>query len=163
MKKDETLSRLYDGTPVPKTDPRMEANGTIDELNCHIGLLTCDVPDDFRKELHDIQRRLFGISAIIADAPNPKNVPGEEETARLRTRIAEMEIHTGGFRGFVLPGGCRAAAQAHVCRAVCRRAERRVIATGHEELVPYLNRLSGYFFVLAKLLNNFYNSDEIIL
>lgn len=162
--KDETRSSLYDGTQVSKADARMEANGTIDELNCHIGLLITELPKEWHEEFHTIQRHLFAIAAVIAGFSHPRMLPGTDEVAQLRMRITEMEEQTGPFRGFILPGGCRAAAQAHICRAVCRRAERAVVATGcHPELVPYLNRLSGFFFSCAQLLNIINKTDEINL
>lgn len=163
------------GERVDKTDPRIEAYGALDELNSHIGLLVAGLaggeaaPEGLRDELIGIQARLFDVGNSIGNGQREaRRTLCAADLHRLETAIGRMGRESGmaPAPGFVLPGGCRAAAQAHVCRAVCRRAERRLCAAGMPEgsaAQAYMNRLSGYFYALARFLNHFNGIPERIL
>ena len=153
---------LGDGSRVRKTDPRIEAYGTVDELNSVIGLvLAGDVPEEFRPWLQQVQNDLFDLGADLS-------VPLEDERERLRTTGAQVERleelcdrvneRLEPLKSFVLPGGSEGAALLHVARTVCRRAERQATALAEaSELNPdalaYLNRLSDLLFILARSAN----------
>ncbi len=154
-------THLGDMSRVAKTDPRIEAYGTVDELNAVVGVArTMDgLPANVGEWLGRIQNDLFDVGADLS-------VPDGGERERLRVAPEQTEwleqvcdeVLAGlePLRSFVLPGGTPAAAQLHVARTVCRRAERRVLAVGDAasgEVVRYLNRLSDLLFVLARLLN----------
>ena len=155
---DSGETHLGDMSRVRKTHPRIEAYGTVDELNAHIGLaLTVDgLPSQYAKWLRRIQNDLFDVGADIAAPEDPARerlrvIP--EQTEWLEQRCDEVNATLQPLRSFVLPGGTRAAAQLHVCRTVCRRAERLAIACGDElnaEVVRYLNRLSDLLFILSR-------------
>jgi cob(I)alamin adenosyltransferase len=160
---DSGETHLGDMSRVPKTHPRIEAYGTVDELNAHIGLtLTLeDLPAQYADWLRRIQNDLFDVGADIAapeggEAGRPSRerlrvIP--EQTAWLEERCDEVNATLEPLKSFVLPGGTPAAAQLHVCRTVCRRAERLTIACGAEvnaEVVRYLNRLSDLLFILSR-------------
>ncbi len=157
---DDGETHLGDMSRVPKTHPRIEAYGEIDELNSHIGvaLNTAGLPPEYAAWLRRVQNDLFDLGADLS-------VPGTaddrlrataEQTAWLEERCDEVNATLEPLRSFVLPGGTAAAAQLHVCRTVCRRAERRTIACGDDlnpECVRYLNRLSDLLFILARHAN----------
>lgn len=164
MEKHPALSQLANGTTVPKSDLRMHAVGNVDELCSHIGLLCAQIDVEFRPPLHDIQRHLFTIGAVVSQAPHAKSFNEADAVEALRKQSSAWLQAAGGFRGFILPGGCLAAAQAHVCRAVCRRAERSVVALSTDHYgIAYLNALSTYFFALAAWLNVIYKVESIKL
>jgi cob(I)alamin adenosyltransferase len=155
---DSGETHLGDLSRVPKTHPRIEAFGTVDELNAQVGVaLTVDgLPAEYGEWLKRIQNDLFDVGADIS-------VPQEPERERLRLladqvtwleeRCDEVNETLEPLRSFVLPGGAPAAAHLHVCRTVCRRAERLAIACGDElnpEVVRYLNRLSDLLFILSR-------------
>jgi len=162
---DAGQTSLVGGIRVPKTHPRLEAYGTLDELNSHVGLLISHVDDsDQRELLHAIQEDLFVVSSNLATdttqkALAPSGVVGEERVRALERAIDQLTEMLPPQRTFVLPRGCTAAAEAHVCRTVCRRAERRILALAEsgvqvdEQVLCYVNRLSDYFFMLARALN----------
>jgi cob(I)alamin adenosyltransferase len=151
-------THLGDMSRVPKTHPRIEAYGTVDELNAQIGvsLTVPDMPPDYREWLERIQNDLFDVGADIA-APDD---PGRErlrvlpaQTSWLEERCDEVNAKLTPLKSFVLPGGTPAAAQLHVCRTVCRRAERLAISCGEDcspEVVRSLNRLSDLLFILSR-------------
>ena len=151
-------THLGDMSRVPKTHPRIEAYGTLDELNAHVGLtLTIDeLPDRYADWLRRIQNDLFDVGADICAPENPARERlrvTPEQTAWLEARCDEVNATLPPLKSFVLPGGTRAAAQLHICRTVCRRAERLAIACGDElnaEVVRYLNRLSDLLFILSR-------------
>src|SRR5580704_14944069 len=155
---DSGETHLGDMSRVPKTHPRIEAYGTVDELNSHIGvaLTIPGLPDAYREWLARIQNDLFDVGADIAAPEDPERerlrvIP--EQTRWLEERCDEVNATLEPLKSFVLPGGTRAAAQLHVCRTVCRRAERLAIACGAElnaEVVRYLNRLSDLLFILSR-------------
>jgi cob(I)alamin adenosyltransferase len=159
---DDGETHLGDMSRVPKTHPRIEAYGTVDELNAQLGLaLTAPgLPDRHAEWLRRIQNDLFDVGADIS-------VPEGGERERLRVRpeqttwleeaCDEVNADLPALKSFVLPGGSPAAAHLHVCRTVCRRAERRVIEVGEElnaECVRYLNRLSDLLFILSRGAND---------
>jgi len=157
---DRGETHLGDMSRVPKTHPRIEAYGTLDELNAHIGLaLTIEeLPDGYAGWLARIQNDLFDAGADIS-VPDDPAAPRErlrvapEQTAWLEARCDEVNATLPPLKSFVLPGGTPAAAQLHVCRTVCRRAERLAIACGQQlnpEVVRYLNRLSDLLFILSR-------------
>jgi cob(I)alamin adenosyltransferase len=143
---------------VPKTHPRIEAYGTVDELNAQIGLaLTVKgMPGDYVGWLRRVQNDLFDVGADISapeDAERERLRVLPEQTKWLEERCDEVNATLKPLKSFVLPGGTRAAAQLHVCRTVCRRAERLAIACGDQvshEVVRYLNRLSDLLFILSR-------------
>jgi cob(I)alamin adenosyltransferase len=151
-------THLGDMSRVPKTDPRIEAYGTVDELNAHLGvaLAAGDLPERYAGWLRRVQNDLFDVGADISVPPG-----GERERLRvvaaqtewLEQACDEVNAELPRLRSFVLPGGTSAAARLHVCRTVCRRAERRTIACGdgvNAECVKYLNRLSDLLFILSR-------------
>ncbi len=150
---------LFSGGRVSKTDPRIEAYGTVDELSSWLGLLSTEpLPEGVPERLASVQRALFEIGGRLADAEGRAAGAPAVDVTRLEAWIDEMDGELPALKSFVLPGGCRAAALAHLARTVCRRAERRVVAVGPgepgvDEAVRYLNRLSDALFVLARLLN----------
>ena len=158
---DSGETHLGDMSRVPKTHGRIEAYGTVDELNSHVGvaLTIDDLPDSYGEWLKRIQNDLFDVGADISAPEDPKRerlrvVP--EQTAWLEERCDELNATLKPLKSFVLPGGTRAAAYLHVCRTVCRRAERLAVACGDElnpEVVRYLNRLSDLLFILARAAN----------
>jgi cob(I)alamin adenosyltransferase len=154
---------LGDGTRVPKDDARIEAYGTVDELNAVLGLaLARGVPDEFRPWLERIQNELFDLGADLAvpvgDTKRERLRVTDEQVEALETRCDEANAALEPLRSFVLPGGTEAAALLHLARTVCRRAERLVVALGREEALnpaslAYLNRLSDLLFILARAAN----------
>jgi cob(I)alamin adenosyltransferase len=160
-------THLGDMSRVSKLHPRVEAYGTVDELNATIGvaLLAPGLPERVAQWLSRVQNDLLDVGADLS-VPVPDGAPAEGERPRLRvggdyTRWLEQacdEVNATlpPLRSFVIPGGSPAAAQLHVCRTVCRRAERRAIAVGEQanaEVVRYLNRLSDLLFILSRAVN----------
>jgi cob(I)alamin adenosyltransferase len=150
-------THLGDMSRVPKTHPRIEAYGVVDELNANIGLtLTVDgLPEQYADWLRRIQNDLFDVGADLSVPPGGERerlrvVP--EQVARLEAACDEVNAELPKLRSFILPGGTRAAAHLHVCRTVCRRAERRAIQVedANPEVVRYLNRLSDLLFILSR-------------
>ena len=154
-------THLGDMSRVPKTDPRIEAYGQIDELNAQVGLTLAvpGLPERFTGWLRRVQNDLFDLGADLSVPPSDERerlrvVP--EQVTWLEQVCDEVNAELEPLRSFVLPGGTQAAAHLHVCRTVCRRAERRTIACGDEvgaECVRYLNRLSDLLFILSRGLN----------
>jgi cob(I)alamin adenosyltransferase len=155
---DKGETHLGDMSRVPKTHPRIEAYGAVDELNSHIGVALAggELPAQHAALLRRVQNDLFDVGADLSVPAGGERerlrVVGEQVTA-LEKACDEVNATLAPLKSFVLPGGTMAAAQLHVCRTVCRRAERRVIALGDEatpEVVQYLNRLSDLLFILAR-------------
>ena len=163
---DMGTTSLVGGKRVAKDSVRLEACGTVDELNSYIGLLmaTPGVDRNEADTLRGVQNKLFNIGAYLAtdNTDNPMTEPqglGQDAISALENQIDLMTDRIPPMHCFVLPGGSLASAQAQVCRAVCRRAERRVITLGGEcrvdpLVIRYLNRLSDYLFTLARYLNH---------
>ena len=155
---------LFDGTRVRKNEPRVDAYGEVDELNACLGLARAAVADvDISAELVRLQRDLFALGAQLADpgeklaARVTKAVLGDDDIARLEQLIDRYEAEVPPLRRFILAGGSPAGAALHVARAVCRRAERRIVALEPAVeglLVRYINRLSDLLFVLARVVNH---------
>ena len=160
---DSGETHLGDMSRVAKTHPRIEAYGTVDELNAQIGVaLTIDEPpEQYRPWLERVQNDLFDVGADLSAPEDPDStrerlrvIPAQTEW--LEQRCDEVNDTLKPLKSFVLPGGTKAAAHLHVCRTVCRRAERRAIACGEElnaEVVRYLNRLSDLLFILSRAAN----------
>ena len=158
---DEGETSLLSGDRVRKDHALVEAYGTVDELTSVLGLLRNEVlPEGVGERLARIQETLFEVgSALAAPGLRVLHDPAAWSASRLENWIDAMDAELEPLAAFILPGGSRAAALAHLARAVCRRAERRVSAVEGREgdlppgLMPYLNRLSDTFFVLARFLN----------
>jgi cob(I)alamin adenosyltransferase len=170
---DKGKTSLVGGQRVSKACARLEAYGTIDELSSHLGLLAAMLPDGHEQQMvQRIQNALFNVCTNLAtDQSETPLYPSahlpEGETALLEHEVDTIMQELPEPQGFILPGGTQAAAQAHVCRTVCRRAERCIVALSEEAVVSpevqeYVNRLSDYLFVLAKMLNFLAGKDEII-
>lgn len=163
---DAGTTGLGDGTRVAKDSLRIAAIGDVDELNSLIGVLRCEaLPDEMRELLLGIQHDLFDLGGELA-------VPGgtflkEGQPARLEAAVERYNADLPPLREFILPGGTRAAALAHVARTVCRRAERSIVALGNAEPVSdttrrYLNRLSDLLFVLGRRLNKTAGCGDVL-
>ena len=164
---------LVGGQRVSKASERLEAYGTVDELSSHLGLLASMLPDgDDKTLIFRIQNCLFNVCTNLATdqeqtALSPSAYLPEGEIELVEQKIDEIMKLLPEKQGFVLPGGTKEAAQAHVCRTVCRRAERRIVALSEvtkisPEVLQYVNRLSDYLFVLAKKINFNANQSEIV-
>ncbi|HWW61406.1 MAG TPA: cob(I)yrinic acid a,c-diamide adenosyltransferase [Thermoanaerobaculia bacterium] len=151
---------LFGGARVAKSDARIEAYGTVDELNSSLGLARATWPaSPLDAQLHQTQHDLFEIGAHLA-SPGTSRFPGvdAERIAELERAIDAMEGELEPLRTFILPGGTLVAAQLHVARTICRRAERLVVALNDaspatQSTIAYLNRLSDYLFVAARFAN----------
>lgn len=172
---DDGTTSLVGGSRELKTAPRIEAYGTVDELNSWIGLVAAagEIPADDATLLPWIQMRLFDIGSYLAcPAPGPGCAPllgpGVDTRAisRLESAIDRLDASTPPVHRFVLPGGCPAAAAAQVARSVARRAERRILALHATTAVDasvrqFVNRLSDYLFILARHLNHLAATPEL--
>jgi cob(I)alamin adenosyltransferase len=170
---DQGETGLGDGTRVPKDHPRVDAYGSVDELNAVLGLLLSLHPRPAEADLvQSIQNDLFDVGADLCVPQPPDEAPGArlrvrpEQAARLEAAIDRLNAALRPLSSFVLPGGLPAAAWCHLARTVCRRAEREVVTLARAEtvnpaVVVYLNRLSDLLFVLARVYNN--NGQEDVL
>lgn len=167
---DTGTTSLLSGQRVDKCHLRIESYGTIDELNANLGVLRAHVEETSVKEdLIRIQTQLFTIGSNLATLPGDHKIklPHFEaaEIEYLEQRMDEMDAELPPMRHFLLPGGHVAVAQCHVCRTVCRRAERLVIQLSREnsiapDFIRYLNRLSDYLFVLSRSLSHHLGVEE---
>lgn len=163
---------LIGGKRVSKTCQRIESYGTIDELNSQVGLLLTYINTTTdRNNLISIQNCLFVIGALLAtDSDSPKSPSTSITTDDIATLEKNIDLASEDlpkWKGFTLPGGCRAAAIAHICRTVCRRAERQILVLNETEpvegqIICYVNRLSDYFYILALRLNFLEGKEEIL-
>lgn len=162
---DAGTTGLGNNQRVSKNSLRVHAMGEVDELNSHLGVLLCEnMPNDVRVLLVEIQHQLFNVGGELS-------IPGfellkPEAVMALDEALAHYNQQLPRLEEFILPAGTRAAAQAHVCRTVARRAERQVVALGNEEAIneaprQYLNRLSDLMFVLARVLNRMNGGDDV--
>jgi cob(I)alamin adenosyltransferase len=167
---DSGETSLFGGKRLLKSHIRIEAYGTIDELNSHTGLLRDLLhAEDMKMDLLEIQDRLFTIGSHLATSPEKKmNLPqfSPEDVLYLENAIDRMDAQLEPLKTFILPGGHIAVSQAHVCRCVCRRGERAIVHLQTEELVDplivtYINRLSDYFFTLARYISKIEEAIEI--
>ena len=175
---DKGTTALFGGTRVPKHHIRIESYGTVDELNSYIGLVKDQKPDEHTKEiLNIIQDRLFTLGAILATDPEKAilksgkerlNIPKitEGDITLLETEMDKMNEDLPEMTHFILPGGHQAVSFCHIARCVCRRAERLTVELNDQEninnaILKYLNRLSDYLFVLARMLSKDLSVAEI--
>ena len=153
---DDGTTGLGDGTRVGKDSARVAAYGAVDELNSALGVvLACDVPADVREVLTRVQHELFNLGGELC-IPGMALVHADEIT-RLENELDGFNEHLPALKDFILPGGGMAAAQCHLARTICRRAERDVVALSRvesvrDEAMRYLNRLSDLLFVIARVL-----------
>jgi cob(I)alamin adenosyltransferase len=163
---DAGTTGLGDGSRIDKDALRVHAMGDVDELNSHIGALICeDIPEAMKQELFSIQHDLFDMGGELC-------IPGytmitETQVLRLDALLAKYNADLPPLKDFILPGGSRAASMAHVCRTVCRRAERAIVSVGKAEEIneaprQYMNRLSDLLFVLSRVLNRFGGGSDIL-
>ena len=159
---------LGDGSRTPKDGPRIEAIGAVDELNSTLGVLLAEeLPAKIRDCLLAVQHDLFDLGGELS-------IPGhaglaEAQVLRLEQAVEAFNAALPPLKEFILPGGARTAALAHVCRTVCRRAERRVVALIHADpahapgfTLQYLNRLSDLLFVLTRVLNREAGREDVL-
>ena len=170
---DKGTTSLVGGKRVSKDDIRIEAYGSVDELNSFIGILDNlhNIQSDTKTMLRIIQNKLFNIGAYLAtDFPigTTSTAMGlsDDDITKLEHAIDEIDAELPPLNAFVLPGGSRVSSFAHVCRTVARRCERRIITLSEKShidpnVIKYINRLSDYFFVLARF-NNIHNQIEEI-
>ena len=167
---DEGTTALFGGKRVRKDDIRIEAYGTVDELNSFIGLLNASFQEATQNYfLSEVQKRLFTIGANLASDPEKKMITPDikhDDIQTLENAMDTMDQLLEPLKNFILPGGDTVIAQAHICRTICRRAERRVITLNNisqvdPSIIIYLNRLSDYFFVLSRYLSYRNNITEI--
>ncbi|MBN1769453.1 MAG: cob(I)yrinic acid a,c-diamide adenosyltransferase [Prolixibacteraceae bacterium] len=167
---DNGTSGLIGGTRVSKTDQRLEAYGTVDELNSWIGLIrTTFIEDEVSQTLELIQNKLFVIGSYLATDSSKSDLRQELDCggaaiSKLENEIDRMQEQLPVLTHFVLPGGTQSAAHTHIARTVCRRAERRITAIEYElgndkNALKFINRLSDYLFVLARY-NNYTNKQN---
>ncbi|MBB3048035.1 cob(I)alamin adenosyltransferase [Litorivivens lipolytica] len=164
---DDGTTGLGDGSRIDKDAPRMEAIGTVDEVNSHVGVLIAALPkgDEYEALLSQVQHDLFDLGGELA-------VPGytlisEERITALEEELDRLNESLPPLKNFILPGGSMAAAQCHLARVVCRRAERCVITLSKtDEVNPpvrkYLNRLSDLLFVMARLIARRDGGEEVL-
>jgi cob(I)alamin adenosyltransferase len=163
---DNGTTGLGDGSRTEKDSARIASLGDVDELNSFVGLLLCeDMPAELREELITIQHDLFDLGGELC-------IPGyqmitDEHVARLDGLLEKYNADLPVLKEFILPAGSRAASIAHVCRTVCRRAERSIVTLGKDEKInehprQYVNRLSDLMFVLARVLNRFAGGSDVL-
>ena len=159
---DKGQTSLANGQRVAKTDPRIEAYGTVDELNSWIGLLRSGVQsteDRVQTELAWIQNKLFNLGAELSEAPGEWIT--DADVHQLETWIDAMQAEVPKQHAFVLPAGSESVTRCHVCRTVCRRAERRMIESQALPVsMQFINRLSDYLFVLSRYIAFTHNEPE---
>jgi cob(I)alamin adenosyltransferase len=163
---DDGTTGLGDGSRTGKDSARIHALGDVDELNAFVGLLLCeDLPPDLRAELVAVQHDLFDLGGELC-IPGHRMIT-DDHVARLDELLAKYNGTLPSLKEFILPAGSRAASLAHVCRTVCRRAERAIVALAHQEAVEagprqYVNRLSDLMFVLARVLNRHAGGSDVL-
>lgn len=156
---DKGTTSLANGERVAKTDLRIEAYGTVDELNSWMGLLRASLRDN--GQLAWIQNKLFNLGALLSAAE------GEwikaEDVTQLEQWIDEMQAVVPPMRAFILPAGSETVCRCHVCRTICRRAERKMLeAQADETALKWINRLSDYLFVLARFVGYKNHENEAV-
>ncbi len=163
---DNGSTGLGDGSRTQKDSVRITSLGEVDELNSFVGLLLCeDMPADLREELITIQHDLFDLGGELC-------IPGytmitDDHVARLDGLLEKYNGTLPALSEFILPAGSRAASIAHVCRTVCRRAERSIVTLGKDETIndhprQYVNRLSDLMFVLSRVLNRYAGGSDVL-
>jgi len=159
---DTGMTALFGGKRVSKAELRIDAYGTVDELNSWVGMLRDqEVNKSRHEELIEIQDRLFTVGSMLATEPGNMKVKvpqlTDSDTVYLESRIDAMDARLEPMKSFVLPGGHPSVSYGHVARTVCRRAERLIIALDTQEkveprILQYMNRLSDYLFVLCRIM-----------
>ena len=163
---DDGSTGLGDGSRTAKDSVRVQALGDVDELNSYVGLLLCeDMPADLREELVSIQHDLFDLGGELC-------IPGyqmitDDHVEQLDGLLEKYNATLPALQEFILPAGSRAASVAHVCRTICRRAERSIVSLGRSETInaqprQYVNRLSELMFVLSRVLNRFAGGSDVL-
>jgi cob(I)alamin adenosyltransferase len=163
---DKGTTGLGDGSRVDKDSARIAALGDVDELNSFVGLLLCEqMPAELREELISIQHDLFDLGGELC-------IPGyqlitDAHVIRLDDLLEKYNADLPVLKEFILPAGSRAASIAHLCRTVCRRAERSIVTLGKAETInefprQYVNRLSDLMFVLSRVLNRFAGGSDVL-
>ena len=163
---DNGSTGLGDGSRTEKDSVRVHALGDVDELNSNLGLLLCEaMPDLLREELITIQHDLFDLGGEMC-------IPGyqiitEQHVTRLDHLLEKYNADLPALTEFILPAGSRAASIAHICRTVCRRAERSIVTLGKAEKIhdhprQYVNRLSDLLFVLSRVMNRFAGGSDVL-
>jgi cob(I)alamin adenosyltransferase len=163
---DNGSTGLGDGSRTEKDSVRIHSLGDVDELNSYVGLLLCEqMPDDLREELVSIQHDLFDLGGELC-------IPGyvlitDVHVARLDALLEKYNADLPPLKDFILPAGSRAASIAHLCRTVCRRAERSIVSLGRTETInpqprQYVNRLSDLMFVLSRVLNRYAGGSDVL-
>lgn len=170
---DAGKTSLIGGTKVPKSHIRIQAYGTIDELNAFTGLLKDQLSEPHSRQLLlEVQDRLFTIGSSLACDPNKEiamKIPDlkESDIVLLENEIDLMNSKLPEMKSFILPGGHVTVSAAHICRTICRRAERFIVELDEKEhpvqplIIKYLNRLSDYFFVLARWIGHLLGVPEV--
>ena len=171
MTGDHGRTSLVGGTRVSKCDPRIEAYGTVDELNSWLGLLICSatVAELAGPTLYKIQNRLFDIGSMLATEADSSWQPAplpDSAVDEIESEIDRLDATLPRHNRFILPGGSPDAARAHIARCVARRAERLIVSLAstvdiQANIIRYVNRLSDYLFVLARAINIKNGADEI--
>jgi cob(I)alamin adenosyltransferase len=162
---DNGTTGLGDGSRTDKDSLRVHAMGDVDELNSQIGVLLCEeLPTAMREQLVSIQHDLFDMGGELC-------IPGytmitDVQVQRLDALLEKYNEDLPALKDFILPGGSRAASMAHVCRTVCRRAERSIVSLGKTEKIndhprQYMNRLSDLLFVLSRVLNRYAGGSDV--
>lgn len=147
---DDGTTSLFGGQRLPKTDPQVNAYGTVDELSSFIGLLIEKVSKTDKQFLTEIQQNLYVIMSLLSGAP-VKNTLLQEGVQNLEKRIDNIELNLPKLTHFILPQGSEASSLAHISRTLCRRAEREIVKIKPLSLIlQYINRLSDFLFVLAR-------------
>jgi cob(I)alamin adenosyltransferase len=178
---DRGKTSLFSGERVSKASRRVEAYGDVDELNSVIGVLISSIENEDMQmvsHLRRIQSNLFDVGSWLAVDPGSESASmlkkiTPELTEVLEKFIDDINVKLPPLRGFILPGGCKSSGWSHIARTVCRRAERHVILAAEESvyanedkniknIIVYLNRLSDYFFVLARYLNQISGVKELV-
>jgi cob(I)alamin adenosyltransferase len=176
---DQGETSLVGGQRVAKDVERIELYGDVDELNSHIGLLVAEIGQSIslKKEVADLewlQSQIFCTGSFLASEPEDREKfklpkPSSKLIELLESRIDSMGEELSDLKNFILPGGSRSSAQAHICRTVCRRCERKVVRFKKQssdaflqEALMFLNRLSDYFFVLGRFVNKKTGGEEKI-
>ncbi len=162
---DDGSTGLFGGGRVSKGDPRIDCYGNVDELNAALGLARVATANDrgISEALARVQGELFAVGSHLAtpeDSPHTRSLPALDEAmiGRLEMEIDGAEAELAPLRNFILPGGCELAARLHLARTICRRAERGLVDFAHDRpvaraIITYMNRLSDWLFVMARLAN----------
>lgn len=168
-KGDSGYTSLVGGERIPKTSPRLEAYGTVDELNAFIACLLEEIDNaQDRQFLLRIQHNLFTLGSYLASEAGTMTCPiAEENVKEIESEMDEIDAILPPVKHFILPGGCKSNALAHICRTICRRAERNIFSIKEidktdKNALQYVNRLSDYFFLFSRKQSFYKKNKEII-